>query len=115
MILIDHLNGLAPATEWLSKLQPDEAVTSVITRAEVLAKAGDKWEEVMAFLDEYGCLSIGPEEADMAAGLRNRFKVKLPDALQAALAQNQELILVTRDTGDFGKIEGLETKVPYKI
>lgn len=114
-VLIDHLNGLTQATEWLSKLGHGEALISVITRAEVLVKAAEKWEEVSAFLDEYGCLSIGPDEADMAAGLRNRHRMKLPDAFQAALARSQELTLVTRDTGDFKGIEDLEVRIPYPV
>ena len=114
-ILIDHLNGIKPATEWLSKLRPDEALISVITRAEVLVRAGDQWEEVSALLDEYECLPIGPDEADLAAALRNRYSVKLPDAFQAVLAKNQELTLVTRDEEGFKKIDDLKVKIPYKI
>lgn len=114
-ILIDHLNGIKPATEWLSKLRPDEALISVITRAEVLVRAGDQWEEVSALLDEYECLPIGPDEANLAAALRNRYSVKLPDAFQAVLAKDQELALVTRDAEDFKKIEDLKVKIPYKI
>ena len=114
-VLIDHLNGISKATEWLSKLGTDEGVISIITRAEVLVRAGDKWEEVAVFLDEYNCLPIGPDEADIAAGLRNRHHIKLPDAFQAAVAQNEELTLVTRDTTDFKKIPDLEVKIPYQL
>ena len=114
-IVIDHLNGLSPATDWLSKLQPDEAMISVITRAEVLVKAGEKWEIVAALLDEYRCLSIGPDEADLAAGIRNRYHVKLPDAFQAILARENTLMLVTRDAADFKKIEDLDVKIPYVL
>lgn len=112
-ILIDHLNGIKKATDWLAALRPDEATISVITRAEVLVKAGEEWEKVSALLDDYRCLSIGLDEADMAAGIRNHYRIKLPDAFQAALAKIQELILVTRDTTDFKKIEGLEVNIPY--
>ena len=115
MVLIDHLNGIQKATEWLSKLEDDEARISVVTRAEVLVRAGDKWEEVTAFLDEYICLPIGPDEADIAAGLRNHFHIKLPDAFQAAVARNEELSLVTRDTTDFKKIPDLDVKIPYTL
>jgi len=114
-ILIDHLNGIPQATKWLSALTHDEAMISVITRAEVLVKAAEKWEAVSAFLDEYGCLSIGPDEADLAAGLRNRFRLKLPDAFQAVLARNEDLALVTRDAADFKKVDSLRVVIPYKI
>ena len=76
-ILIDHLNGIAPATAWLSKLEP--------------------------------------EEVDIAAGFRNRYHIKLPDAFQATLARNEELTFVTRDAGDFKKIADLDVTLPYRI
>lgn len=114
-VIIDHLNGIEAATDWLLKLNPGEAVLSVITRAEVLVKAGNEWEYVSAFLDEYECLSIGPDEADLAAGLRSHHRIKLPDAFQAVLARDRELVLVTRDTEDFKNIQELEVKIPYKI
>lgn len=114
-ILIDHLNGIPKATEWLSRLDDDEARISAVTRAEVLVRAGEKWEQVVAFLEEYVCLPIGADEADIAAGIRNRFQVKLPDAFQAAVAKNEELSLVTRDAADFKKIPHLDVKIPYTI
>lgn len=114
-ILIDHLNGIQKATDWLSRLEQQEALVSVITRAEVLAGTGEQWEQVSALLDEYECLSIGPEEADLAAAVRNRYHIKLPDAFQAILARDQELILVTRDAHDFRKIDDLEVKIPYQV
>ena len=114
-ILIDHLNGIHQATDWLSKLGDGEGLISVITRAEVLVKAAEKWEAVSALLDEYVCLPIGPEEADIAAGLRNRHHIKLPDAFQVALAQTEEITLVTRDATDFKKIPDLEVKMPYLL
>ncbi len=114
-ILIDHLNGISAATTWLSKLEPDEALVSVITRAEVLVRANEKWEEVNAFLDDYNCLAIGIDDADMAAGLRNKYHVKLPDAFQAALALREALTLVTRDVHGFEKISDLEVKIPYYL
>ena len=114
-IIIDHLNGIRQATDWLSRLDDDEGLISVITRAEVLVKASDQWEAVSAFLDQYVCLPIGPDEADIAAGLRNRFHIKLPDAFQAAVAQNEELAFVTRDVTDFKKIPDLEVKIPYTL
>lgn len=114
-VIIDHLNGIRQATEWLARLGRGEALISVITRAEVLVKAGEKWEQVTAFLDEYGCLSISADEADLAAGIRNRYRLKLPDAFQVVFAQNEELALVTRDIGDFQKVDDLEVKMPYRL
>ncbi len=114
-VMIDSLNGVVQAKDWLSKLGDDEGVISVITRAEVLSKAGDEWDAVREFLNEYNCLTIGMDDADIAAGLRNTYKIKLPDAFQAALAQNNDLTLVSRDQTDFKKLPDLNFKIPYKI
>lgn len=114
-VMIDSLNGVAQAKDWLSKLGDEEGVISVITRAEVLSKAGDQWDEVREFLAEFNCLTIGMDDADIAAGLRNTYKIKLPDAFQAALAQNKDLTLVSRDETDFKKLPDLNFKIPYKI
>lgn len=114
-VMIDSLNGVTQAKDWLSKLGDDEGVISVITRAEVLSKAGDQWDAVQEFLNEYNCLTIGIDDADIAAGLRNTYKIKLPDAFQAALAQNKDLTLVSRDETDFKKLPDLNFKIPYKI
>ena len=114
-VIIDHFNGIKQATEWIAGLTPGEALISVVTRAEVLAKAGDNWEAIVVFLDEYACLPIGPDEADIAAGLRSRYRVKLADAFQAALAQGEGLVVITRDEADFKKIADLEVKLPYKL
>ena len=115
MVLIDYLNGISQAKQWLSKLESGEGVISVITRAEVLSKASDEWEAISAFLEEFVCLPIGPDEADVAPGLRNRYHIKLPDAFQAAIARNEDIVLVTRDAADFKKIPDLEVKIPYHI
>ena len=114
-ILIDHLNGIARATEWLSRLDPEEGMISVITRAEVLVKAADQWEEISVLLEEYTCLPIGPDEADIAAGFKRRYHIKLPDAFQAALAHNEDMTLVTRDVADFKKITEVTIKIPYHL
>lgn len=114
-ILIDHLNGISKATKWLSGLEFDEAAVSVITRAEVLVRAGEKEEAVKLFLDGYRCLPIDASTADLAAKLRNQWRWKLPDAFQAALAEKHSLIFVTRDKKDFGKASELTIKVPYEL
>lgn len=114
-LIIDHLRDVHKATAWIRSLGADDAVVSVITRAEVLTKAGDAWEAVTFMLDEFPCLGIEPDDADIAAGLRAKYHIKLPDALQAALAKNHDLTLITRDEADFKKVSDLDYKIPYKI
>lgn len=115
VILIDHLNGVKKATQWLSKNGEPNSVISVITRAEILcgADAEDKFL-ITSLLDRYQCLLIDKKIADMAAEIRQKLNLKLPDAFQAALAKTNKLLLVTRNTKDFSKSMGF-VHIPYRI
>jgi predicted nucleic acid-binding protein len=114
VILIDHLNGVVKATNWLKSHSGGEAVISVITRAEVLAGATEKEKHlVMGLLDKFECLPLEPRIADSAAELRRAKGWKLPDAFQAALAIENSLDLVTRNTKDFNPAKNDFVLVPY--
>lgn len=113
-VLIDHLNRHPQATDWLLSLQDGEAVISAVTRAEVLTGCDSEQErrETADFLDCYDCLPVTAQTADLAADVRKKYRLKLPDALQAALAKQHSLKLCTHNTKDFLKISGL-VHVPY--
>ncbi|MBC7161758.1 MAG: PIN domain-containing protein [Immundisolibacter sp.] len=115
VIVIDHLNGIEPATRYLSAHGADCAV-SVITRAEVLAGFDDTHTALAReLLDLFPTLPITLDIADLAARLRRSERWKLPDAFQAALAMHHGLALVTRNTRDFRSGAGLEVVVPYGV
>lgn len=113
--LIDHFNGIAAATDFLAETGA-EAALSVITRAEVLA-GFDPATEALAreLLDHFPSLPITAEIADRAAALRRTQRWKLPDALQAAVAQQHGLTLVTRNTRDFQPGGEIRVLVPYRV
>ena len=69
---------------------------------------------ITSFLDRFQCLSIDKNIADTAAEIRRKYKLKLPDAFQAAIAKLNNLILVTRNTKDFNSKMKF-VKIPYKI
>ena len=112
VILIDHLNGVSDATRYLESLT--DASISVITRAEVLAGfAPADLSAVKEWLDRYPTFVIDRATGDLAAELRQRFKWKLPDALQAAVAQRNGLKLATRNTKNFPPQRFSFVVVPY--
>lgn len=116
VILIDHLNGIPAATEWLSSLQPGEATISVVTRAEVLVGTKEKERGgVELLLASYQCLSLDSPIADTAARFRQRHRWKLPDAFQAALVEEHNLKLATRNTKDFPPERFDFVFVPYRL
>ncbi len=115
VILIDHFNGVAAATNYLSEHHPDAAI-SVITRAEVLTgfepRAASKAAQ---FLDCFPTLGIDQATADLAAALRRDHGWKLPDAFQAAIAQQHGLRLVTRNRRDFPPQRHRFVVIPYDV
>lgn len=113
VILIDHLNGIKKATQWLKKNK--DSFISPITRAEVLTGAEDKEKHsIKVLLDSFETLEINNEIADLSAELSKKHKLKLPDAIQAAIAIKNKVELATRNTKDFNKKMGF-VKIPYKL
>lgn len=115
VILIDHFNGVPAASAYLTQVQGRSAV-SVITRAEVLAGLEGP-EEVLGkrFLDRFPTLAIDRSAADEAAALRRAHRWKLPDAFQAALANQHGLKLATRNERDFPPEKFEFVVLPYRV
>ena len=115
VILIDHFNGIGPATRFIAEEAIDIAL-SPVTRAEVLTGFTDEHRPLAAeLLDQFPTLAITAAEADLAAGLRRSEGWRLPDALQAAVARHNELELVTRNTKDFPPERYDFVTVPYVV
>src|SRR5437867_4263345 len=115
VIVIDHLNGIEAATEFLGSMS-DAGAVSVITRAEVLSGvARQDLSLVKRLLDRFRTLEITLATADRAARLRRRNGWKLPDALQAAAAIEERSYLATRDTRDFSPKRFRFVRVPYRL
>ena len=113
VIVIDHFNGIAAATDFLTE-HGKTCAMSVISRAEVLAGFDDETAALaMELLDLFPALPITAEIADLAARFRRSARWKLPDALQAAVAVKHGLALVTRNTKDFRDQDELSVVVPY--
>ncbi len=115
VILIDHFNGITTATDYLSAHHADAAV-SVITRAEVLTGFEPfAARTAVQFLDCFPTLGIDQPIADLAATLRRNHGWKLPDAFQAAIAQQHGLKLVTRNQRDFPPQRHRFVVIPYRV
>jgi predicted nucleic acid-binding protein len=114
VILIDHLNGVPAASDYLRRTQG--ASISLITRTEVLSGPAIADPEILArWLDRFSTLPLDREAADLAAELRRTHRWRLPDAFQAAFAQIHGLKLATRNTRDFPPERHPFVTVPYSI
>ncbi|HEY8289950.1 MAG TPA: VapC toxin family PIN domain ribonuclease [Acetobacteraceae bacterium] len=75
---------------------------SVVTRMEVLVGAPpDASPATRAFLDTFGLIGIDRAVAECAVMLRQRHRLKLPDAIVWASAQAHDMLFVTQDVKDF--------------
>ena len=115
VILIDHFNRIAAATAYLRRTERQSAI-SVITRAEVLAGFnGEALALALQLLDRFPTLPIDRTAADLAARLRRHHRWKLPDAFQAAVAQQHGLKLATRNRRDFPPYRFDFVVIPYVV
>jgi predicted nucleic acid-binding protein len=118
VVLIDHLNGIQAAADYLASLRRSSTPVwiSAITRAEVLAGTQSDYEFglVSRLLSEFEFAPLSSDVADSAAELRRTIRLRLPDAFQLACAQNLDLKLATRNTRDFSENDP-RIEVPYTL
>jgi predicted nucleic acid-binding protein len=116
VILIDHLNGVQEAKQFVLALEPEQTAISVITRAEILVAVNlEDAPLVKALLDQFHLLIIDKPIADLAADLRKSQVWKLPDAFQAALCLYHQIKLTTRNTKDFDPNRHDFVEIPYEL
>jgi len=118
VILIDHLNGVPRATEFLLALDPEKTAISVISYAEILTGLDlDKDGERIAvpLLSSFEILGIDAAVAEKAAALRRQYGWKLPDAFQAAIAILHGVKLCTRNTKDLNPQKHPFVEIPYLL
>lgn len=116
VILIDHLNGVPQATEFLLALDPVKTAISVISYAEILTgldKDGER--KALPMLSSFELLGIDAAVAEKAAALRRQHGWKLPDAFQAAIAILHDVKLCTRNTKDFNPQKHPFVEIPYLL
>ncbi len=99
-ILIDYLNAVPPARAEL--LLYAEKAVSIITWMEVMVGAApDLAAPTRDFLRGFDLIGLDERIAARAVELRRRHRIKLPDAVIWATAQDRAMLLVTRNVKDF--------------
>lgn len=112
-ILIDYLNAVPRARGELARYE-DKAI-SIVTWIEVLVGApSDVESETRAFLGGFRVVGLDEKIADRAVALRRAHRIKLPDAVVWASAQEHSMLFVTRNTKDFPATDP-GVRCPYTI
>jgi len=118
-ILIYHLNDALgdDAEQLLKKAFESGSYISVMTRIEVLGwhKHSDESlssaEELLSNLSEQ---PLSEEIVTLCIQLRQKFSLKVPDAIIAATALHLKLPLITRNINDFKKVPELKLVNPFE-
>jgi predicted nucleic acid-binding protein len=115
--VIDYLDNKLPGTA-NELIDGIDSKISIITRMELLAWPGASKEQTKIlndFINASLVFNLDEPIIIKAIDIRKTYKTKLPDAIIAATALVYKLTIITHNTNDFGKIEGLEVLNPFNI
>ena len=115
--VIDYLDNKLPsnANELIDGV---DSRISVITRMELLAWPGADKEQTFIlkkFINSSEVFALEEPIILKAIEIRKTYKTKLPDAIIAATALVNNLTMITRNTKDFEKIDGLKSLNPHDM
>jgi predicted nucleic acid-binding protein len=118
--VIDYIAGLHPdkAVQWLNQLIDEEINVSIITKIEVLSfepEKDDNYTTLVDFFEASNIFELTNDIVNKTIQIRQKQKIKLPDAVIASTALVNGLILVSRNTKDFKSIPDLVVLNPYDI
>ena len=112
-IIIYFLNDNLPAGSYpkMNNIFSESFNISVITKMEVLGFTEHtelSYKKAKRFIDNANILEINDEIVEKVINIKRKKKVRLPDAIIAACAVNNNLTLITRNVDDF---KGLGLKI----
>ncbi len=110
--IIDFCALLFPTAshQQIAQIIDNGPILSIINKIELLSFPAVP-PEIISLTEQAVVLNLNEQVVDRTIFVRKTCKIKLPDANIAATAV--DLILVTRNVGDFTKVEGLELFNPY--
>jgi predicted nucleic acid-binding protein len=117
-VVIDFCNAKLPIGGRNLLFTIKRPIISVITHIETLGFAAIEKNEEKYLNDFISIAHIIPLDLQvsiMTIKIKQRLRIKLPDAVIAATALVYNLILVTRNTDDFKNIAGLKLMNPWLI
>ena len=101
--------------DFMGEIIDDVPIVSVITKIEVLGfdAPDEDYQLLTNFMNDALVLNLNRGIVEKTIAIRKEQKVKLPDAIIAATALDNELTLITRNTKDFKNINGLVVINPH--
>lgn len=117
--VIDYLSGQLPknAMSFMNSIINDKPIISIMTQIEVLGFNNPAEIEVFLneFIDASLIIPLNDDIVKATIEIRKKNKIKTPDAIIAATSIVLDNPLITRNTGDFKKIDGLKIIDPWSV
>ena len=109
-VIIDHLGNKLP-TKSSAFIDSLPIVISVITRIEIVGwynATNQQIQTLMSFSEKAFVYQLDEEIITQTILIRQKHKIKLPDAIIAATAIVNKLTLITHDVDDYASIKNLK-------
>ena len=117
--VIDYLSGKIPekGMAFMNQVINNIPNISVITKIEVLGyrTTHEAYKLLSGFVEDSIVIGLTDDIVERTIQIKKEKKIKTPDALIAATANVNQLILISRNIKDFDKMEGLEVINPHKF
>jgi predicted nucleic acid-binding protein len=112
--IIDAQMGKIPKNgmEFMATVVNKEFIVSFVSYIEFLGYK-DVTPQSEAFISMANVVEINKNIIDTCIALRKTKRINLPDAIIAATALSQNLIIISRNVKDFANIDGLQVIDPY--
>jgi predicted nucleic acid-binding protein len=118
-VIIDYVSNRIPekSAKQLDIYFNSNFSVSIISKIEVLGFNTQEFEleQLESFIQLSSIVYIDEAVADKTIEIRRMKRIKLPDAIIAATALVQNCILLSHNTTDYNKIEGLQVLDPYSF
>jgi predicted nucleic acid-binding protein len=115
--VIDYLSGQIPISgmSFMNNIINDTPVISIMTQIEVLGFNNPIEIEALLneFIDYSLVIPLNDDIVKTTIEIRKGNKIKTPDAIIAATAIVLDYPLITRNTSDFKKLDGLQIIDPW--
>lgn len=117
--IIDFLGNKLPpfGMEFMCEIVDQVPNISVISKIEVLGfKATDEqYQFLLDFMNDSIILELTAPIIEDCIAIRKKHRTKLPDAIIAATARMNNLVIVSRNVNDFKNIENIHIVNPHEI
>ena len=118
-VIIDYVSNRIPekSAKQLDIYFNSNFSVSIVSKIEVLGFNTQEYEleQLESFIQLSSIVYIDEAVAVKTIEIRRMKRIKLPDAIIAATAPVQNCILLSHNTTDFNKIEGLQVLDPYSF